>query len=86
MALLNNCNKHCKPKRDKIIKNFRGINGINLIPADANNAVGEIDYITVVNSSIVFYDKKTNKINAQFFLSLFTGSTLITPDPFFPIT
>ncbi|HSW76561.1 MAG TPA: hypothetical protein VLG50_05925 [Candidatus Saccharimonadales bacterium] len=78
----NHKKKHCK---DVILKKFKGVNGYNIIPADANCAVGEKDYITMVNSSIIFYDKCSNKINAQYPLSSFPITTMITNQPFFPI-
>ena len=79
--------KHtCKIKHDKVKKSFKGPTGFNIVPSDANCATGEKDYLVVVNQSIVFYDKCTNKINAQYFLSNFTASTRVTNQPFFPTT
>lgn len=86
MSLYNPPNqKPCKAKPDYLKKNFRGLAGLSVPEAAANCAVGECDYITIVNSSIVFYNKKSNKINAQYFLSQVTGSSLITSEPFFNI-
>lgn len=77
-----NCKKSC---HDKIRKNFHGLNGTSIVPSDSNCAVGEKDYIAMINSSIIFYDKCSNKINAQYYLSYNTNSSIITTTPFFEI-